>query len=66
MASPRGDNGEIERSQTKSPGSQMDTEELMDDKTAHLEKISDWKTYCKVRHFSIIRKGNLYNMYARV
>ena len=41
-----GDN--VERSHSKSPVSQIDAEDLMDDKTAHLEKISDYKTYCKV------------------
>ena len=66
MASPRGDNGEIERSQSKSPDSQMDTEDLMDDKTAHLEKISDWKTYCKVRHFSILISKEKFSLYSRV
>ena len=48
MASGSGDN--VERSHSKSPVSDVDVEDLIDDTTAHLEKISDYKTYCKVRH----------------
>ena len=51
MASPTGDNS-VERSHSKSPDSRIDAEDLIDDATAHLEKISDYKTYCKVRHLS--------------
>ena len=47
MASGSGDS--VERTQSKSPVSQVDVEELIDDTTSHLEKISDYKTYCKVR-----------------
>ena len=54
MASPKGDNGEIERSRSKSPDSLME-----DDKFSHLEKISDWKTYCKVRHFSMLTRKEI-------
>ena len=46
MASGAGDS--VERANSKSPVSQMDSEGLIDDNTAHLEKISDYKTYAKV------------------
>ena len=44
----------VERANTKSPDrdSAVDAEELIDDATAHLEKIADYKTYCKVRHLT--------------
>ena len=59
MASPSGDHS-VERSHSKSPDSRIDAEDLIDDATAHLEKISDYKTYCKVSHWSLSRTDNVF------
>ena len=51
MATVSASGDSVERSQSKSPDSNVDVEDLIDDATDHPEKISDYKTYCKVRHF---------------
>ena len=52
MATVTASGDSVERSQSKSPDSNV--EDLIDDATSHLEKISDYKTYCKVRQFTFI------------
>ena len=54
MATVSASGDSVERSQSKSPDSNVDVDDLIDDATSHLEKISDYKTYCKVRHFTFI------------